>query len=318
MHDGVCWAPATPTARGSPGPTALPMAHKRAYAALAICTALLLLSIALAHTRGGRAGAARKLGAKARAASRATEPTPGARHSRRRQAGVRQARPGLSRKALRDGFARGASARWQRRRGEGGPRLSSSLEVARARPARVPSAGCPPVGRLLRATAIALHLASRPPGDRPRAHVPRASRLPRSRAPSPVGARRRASLPVPPRCPRRDPAKPLAPPPAPPSPARVQVIAREFSFTLSRPTVPAGEVIIEFLNRGQDPHNLNLAPASEESEATGDASQTPNRNTIRTRRSSCARAATRCSARCRATGRPACMPRSSFNEPRGR
>jgi plastocyanin len=59
------------------------------------------------------------------------------------------------------------------------------------------------------------------------------------------------------------------PPPAPPSPARVQVIAREFSFTLSRPTVPAGEVIIEFLNRGQDAHNLNLAPASEESEATG-------------------------------------------------
>ncbi len=47
------------------------------------------------------------------------------------------------------------------------------------------------------------------------------------------------------------------------------MIAREFSFTLSRPTVPAGEVIIEFLNRGQDAHNLNLAPVTDESEAAG-------------------------------------------------
>jgi plastocyanin len=47
------------------------------------------------------------------------------------------------------------------------------------------------------------------------------------------------------------------------------VIAREYSFTLSRPTVPAGEVIIEFLNRGQDAHNLNLALGSQESEPAG-------------------------------------------------
>ena len=45
------------------------------------------------------------------------------------------------------------------------------------------------------------------------------------------------------------------------APARLQVIAKEFSYTLSRATVPAGPVIIEFVNAGQDPHNLNAVPA---------------------------------------------------------
>ena len=48
------------------------------------------------------------------------------------------------------------------------------------------------------------------------------------------------------------------PPNAPPSIPHVQVIAVEFSFTLSRTTVPAGKVILEFDNHGQDEHNLNL------------------------------------------------------------
>jgi plastocyanin len=30
-----------------------------------------------------------------------------------------------------------------------------------------------------------------------------------------------------------------------------------FHFVLSRPSVPAGKVILEFVNRGQDEHNLN-------------------------------------------------------------
>jgi plastocyanin len=38
---------------------------------------------------------------------------------------------------------------------------------------------------------------------------------------------------------------------------RVQVTAVEYSFTLSRTTVPAGKVILEFVNKGQDEHNLN-------------------------------------------------------------
>ncbi len=45
------------------------------------------------------------------------------------------------------------------------------------------------------------------------------------------------------------------------------MIAKEYSFTLSRPEVPAGEVIVEFVNRGEDPHNLHLLEATEDSEA---------------------------------------------------
>ena len=61
-------------------------------------------------------------------------------------------------------------------------------------------------------------------------------------------------------------ASPSIPAPAPPTvvpdpvlPGRLGVRADEFSFTLSRPSVVAGEVIVELDNRGEDPHNLNLA-----------------------------------------------------------
>jgi plastocyanin len=63
-------------------------------------------------------------------------------------------------------------------------------------------------------------------------------------------------------------------PPAPPVPvpapvaeeaavARLGVRAQEFGFeeyayTLSRPTLAAGEAIVELNNQGEDPHNLNL------------------------------------------------------------
>ena len=47
-----------------------------------------------------------------------------------------------------------------------------------------------------------------------------------------------------------------------PAPARVQVIAKEYSLTLSRPVVPSGVVVVEFVNAGQDPHNLHLAPSA--------------------------------------------------------
>ncbi|MFZ1154600.1 MAG: plastocyanin/azurin family copper-binding protein [Solirubrobacteraceae bacterium] len=36
-----------------------------------------------------------------------------------------------------------------------------------------------------------------------------------------------------------------------------------FRFVLSRPTVPAGKVIIEFINHGQDEHNLNAVEPTE-------------------------------------------------------
>ena len=47
-----------------------------------------------------------------------------------------------------------------------------------------------------------------------------------------------------------------APPPRPP--ARVQVVAQEFRYSLSRTKVRAGRVIVELVNRGQDTHDLDL------------------------------------------------------------
>lgn len=55
--------------------------------------------------------------------------------------------------------------------------------------------------------------------------------------------------------------------PGAPAPARVQVIAKEYSFTLSRAEVPAGKVIVEFVDGGEDPHNLHLEEPTEGTEA---------------------------------------------------
>ena len=41
-------------------------------------------------------------------------------------------------------------------------------------------------------------------------------------------------------------------------PARVQVVAQEFSYSLSRTKVRAGRVIVELVNRGQDTHDLDM------------------------------------------------------------
>ncbi|HET7352877.1 MAG TPA: hypothetical protein VFJ11_02360 [Gaiellaceae bacterium] len=48
----------------------------------------------------------------------------------------------------------------------------------------------------------------------------------------------------------------LHPPPQPP--ARVQVVAQEFRYSLSRSSVKSGHVIVELVNRGQDTHDLEL------------------------------------------------------------
>jgi hypothetical protein len=45
-------------------------------------------------------------------------------------------------------------------------------------------------------------------------------------------------------------------PPHPP--ARVQIVAREFRYNLSRPSVKAGPVVVELVNQGQDTHDLDL------------------------------------------------------------
>jgi plastocyanin len=54
--------------------------------------------------------------------------------------------------------------------------------------------------------------------------------------------------------------------PPPPTVTRVQVSASEFYYTLSRSTVPAGKVIFEFLDNGQDEHNLNVGSEAGELE----------------------------------------------------
>jgi plastocyanin len=41
-------------------------------------------------------------------------------------------------------------------------------------------------------------------------------------------------------------------------PTRVQAVADEYRFTLSRIKVPSGQVKIELANFGEDPHNLKL------------------------------------------------------------
>jgi plastocyanin len=45
------------------------------------------------------------------------------------------------------------------------------------------------------------------------------------------------------------------------APARVQVVAKEYSFALSRIHVRAGAATIELVNHGQDPHDLRLQRA---------------------------------------------------------
>src|SRR5262249_61437224 len=49
-----------------------------------------------------------------------------------------------------------------------------------------------------------------------------------------------------------------------PTVARLGVKASEFKFVLSRPSLAAGEAIVELDNQGEDPHNLNLQLADGE------------------------------------------------------
>jgi hypothetical protein len=46
-----------------------------------------------------------------------------------------------------------------------------------------------------------------------------------------------------------------------PAPARVQVGADEFRYTLSRPSIKAGPAIVQLANFGEDEHDLRLRRA---------------------------------------------------------
>jgi len=43
-----------------------------------------------------------------------------------------------------------------------------------------------------------------------------------------------------------------------PAPSRMQVVAREFSYTLSRTRLKPGQAVIEIANFGQDAHDLRV------------------------------------------------------------
>jgi hypothetical protein len=45
---------------------------------------------------------------------------------------------------------------------------------------------------------------------------------------------------------------------APPPPARVQVVAQEFRYALSRRVIKAGWAVIELRNMGEDAHDLRM------------------------------------------------------------
>jgi hypothetical protein len=50
--------------------------------------------------------------------------------------------------------------------------------------------------------------------------------------------------------------------PAIPVAARLQATTREWTITLSRPSIPAGAVTLELVNRGEDAHDLHVRPAA--------------------------------------------------------
>lgn len=52
--------------------------------------------------------------------------------------------------------------------------------------------------------------------------------------------------------------------------------SESFRFVLSRPSVPAGKTVIEFVNHGQDEHNLNAVEEGEESVAGSLPKTAPN------------------------------------------
>ena len=96
--------------------------------------------------------------------------------------------------------------------------------------------------------------------------APSASATATPSAPSPAPAPTTESGETPP--PGEQPAEP-------PSIPHVQVTAVEYSYSLSRTTVPAGKVVLQFVNNGQDEHNLNIEPLG--GPLTGSFANTPSK-----------------------------------------
>jgi plastocyanin len=69
---------------------------------------------------------------------------------------------------------------------------------------------------------------------------------------------------LPQEAPAKTPPSEASPPTPTPTqgPARLQVSAKEFSFTLSHASAPAGKLVLELVNAGEDEHNLHIRPAA--------------------------------------------------------
>jgi plastocyanin len=105
---------------------------------------------------------------------------------------------------------------------------------------------------LVAALAVPSPTAARPKKHRSAPVTHRGERV-RPIAPAHGGRSGRPKPPKPPRVP-----VPTPPPPKPRPLAHLQVVAREWSVTPSRLTLPAGRVAVELDNFGQDPHNLRV------------------------------------------------------------
>ncbi|MHB8532877.1 MAG: hypothetical protein ACYDC2_09170 [Solirubrobacteraceae bacterium] len=139
--------------------------------------------------------------------------------------------------------------------------------------AALAAASWPPAGR-----SGKRHCVKRLAGHRTRARMCRARRPARHHARAPATAVTPPSSPttlaggspVPgaptPPAPSPPAESPAAKPPAaePPAVPHVQVTAFEYGLTLSRSSVAAGKVILEFVDGGQDEHNLNGVSAEGE------------------------------------------------------
>ena len=146
--------------------------------------------------------------------------------------------------------------------------LEGAVGIAAAAPA-----GTGRTHRAGGAHAVACHTRARAPTGRRRSHCHAAQRRRKPTAKTPAGAApprsegaggtadgRSGSSSTPPVAVAPG-APPASAPPAgaPPSVPHIQVVAVEYGLTLSRTSVPAGKVILELVNHGQDEHNLNAS-----------------------------------------------------------
>jgi plastocyanin len=86
---------------------------------------------------------------------------------------------------------------------------------------------------------------------------------PAAAPPAPLAASPVISSPTPATTPSEAPSGEAPGEVEPPSVPHVQVSAVEYSYTLSRTSVPAGKVILQFVNDGQDEHNLQISEGEE-------------------------------------------------------